>query len=214
MVSAGTGEVLAFNTVLNTLGDVFREDVLRVVEIAAESVVVHFSSGAQVTITANEQIVILFARGHKAERLEYAEELLGSYMQRLGTIEILECGLKQDAVSLDQTDHTVDLTNQAIFLKVAEIGAGLRGKDNSLFVCTFVTEDTVDVLTKSIVINEVSDTGLIFVNKRVNLILSKLDLKSAEASAEGSIAASALAKFVEVNEELANADSVFGDEGL
>jgi len=32
--------------------------------------------------------------------------------------------------------------------------------------------------------------------------------------AYGSIAASALAKFVEVNEELANADSVFGDEGL
>lgn len=214
MVSAGTGEVLAFNTVLSTLGDVFREDVLRVVEIAAESVVVDFSSGAQVTITANEQIVIFFARGHKTERLEYAEELLGSYMQRLGTIEILECGLKQDAVSLDQIDHTVDLSNQAIFFKVGEIGAGLRGKDNSLFVGTFVTKDTIDVLTKSIVINEVSDTGLIFVNKRVNLILSKLDLKSAEASAEGSIAASALAKFVEVNEELANADSVFGDEGL
>jgi hypothetical protein len=76
-----TRVICLLNGIFSTLSNVSGEDVLGVVEIAAELVVVDLSSAALVAVTANKQIIMVLAGRHQTKRFENAQELLGSYVQ-------------------------------------------------------------------------------------------------------------------------------------
>ena len=83
------------------LGHVLGEDVLGTVEILAELVIVNLSGGAKVAVLANEQVENTLRRGHETKSFQNTEELVGSYVEGLAAIKVLEIGLEENAVGLD-----------------------------------------------------------------------------------------------------------------
>jgi len=77
-----------------SLGHVLGEHIFGPVNILAEVEVVDFLGVATVTITASNQIEQLVTGRHNVEVLHDTEELLGSDVLTLGTVEVLEAGLE------------------------------------------------------------------------------------------------------------------------
>ena len=105
-------------------------------------------------------------------------------MQWLSFVKVLEGRLKQNAMSLDQSDHSVHNSHKVILLIVVEVGCWLGGVDHTFGVGALVSENSVDIFAEAIVVYKVGDSSFVFVNDRVDLCHVELDLQSAEAGAE------------------------------
>ena len=78
----------------------------------------------------------------------------------------------------------MDARQKMVLLVVREVSSRLSTVDNSLRISTLVAKNGVNGLAEGIVVDEIGNTSLVFVNERINLLLSELDLKGAKASAE------------------------------
>ena len=70
------------------------ENVFGSIEVAAERIVIDLSGGATVTVFSDEQVENCLSRWHKPKLLQNAQELLGSHVQRLSAVEVLETGFQ------------------------------------------------------------------------------------------------------------------------
>ena len=105
---------------LGSLSHVLGEHVLGPVNILAEVEVVDFLGVATVTVTASNQIEQLVTGRHYVEVFHDSEELLGSDVLTLGTVEVLEAGLEQDTVGHDMCVEGSHHLEHALFLLFAE----------------------------------------------------------------------------------------------
>ena len=80
------------------LRNVGGEHVLGAVDVLDEVVIVDFLGVAAVAVTANDQVEFFVARRHDVQVLHNAKELLGGDVLGLGSVKVLEAGLKEDAV--------------------------------------------------------------------------------------------------------------------
>jgi len=84
-----------------------------------------------------------------------------------------------------------------------------------LFGVSKIREDKVQIVGEFGVTDKAYLSWVrVFLEELQDLTLIKPHVKCTKAGTEGSFTTIALAKFVKVNEELSDTDSVFGSEGL
>ena len=127
-------------------------------------------------------------------------------------VVIAELRLYKHPLLLNLTSNGCNETVDGLLLLSRESGGRLGVVYGSLWISR-VREDLIHISSERRVVNE-ARWEAVLVEERGHLCITEVEVESAEASLESSLADPALSELVEVKEELLDADTVSGDHGL
>ena len=89
---------------------------------------------------------------------------MGSYVERLAAVKVLEAGLEENAVGLDNADHLGYVVQHGFLFGVSKSGSGL-GALNDLSGVGLIGEDSIDLVAEGVVVNEVGGASFVLGNE-------------------------------------------------
>jgi hypothetical protein len=82
--------LLVFGLRLWILSNVFRENIILVVDVSAEPIVVDFLSGSLIAVASSHKVEFLGSWGHESEGFQNTEELVGSHVLGFRSVKVTE----------------------------------------------------------------------------------------------------------------------------
>jgi hypothetical protein len=83
---------------LGILCNVFRENIIFVVDVSAEPVVVDFLSGSLIAVASSHKVEFLGSWGHESKSFQNTEELVGSHVLGFRSVEVTEAWFQMNSL--------------------------------------------------------------------------------------------------------------------